>query len=262
MHLNIIKIFFHFVFSGFYAKMICMSTQENLHQGHRRRLLKKVNENPSALAEHEILEAMLFFVLPRVDTNPLAHKLINVFGGLKQVLLAKKHELMAIKGVGERTADFLITAGQTFHKALYAQQQEVYFDVPEKVNEMILREFNLKTKEACIFILMDEKYRQISKLYFTDFKAFEVEIDLNEVVGTFSVFKPKYALIAHNHILGSCQPTPADDLATKQLFALCNMHGVSLVEHAIIKGKDIYSYRSEGRMDAIKYQADLKKLFE
>ena len=64
--------------------------QKNIHEGHRKRMRKKIMLMPdSALTDHELLEAMLFYVIPRGDTNPLAHNIINTFGSVSAALEAR-----------------------------------------------------------------------------------------------------------------------------------------------------------------------------
>ena len=59
--------------------------QEGVHSGHRERLVKKFTEFPDSFSDHELLEMFLFPLMPRKDTNEIAHRLINAFGSIKKV---------------------------------------------------------------------------------------------------------------------------------------------------------------------------------
>ena len=49
--------------------------KKNLNQGHRSRMRKRyLTCGFSGFQEHEILELLLFYALPRVNTNPIAHQ--------------------------------------------------------------------------------------------------------------------------------------------------------------------------------------------
>ena len=76
-----------------------------LHEGHRKRLRARY-ERAGLLdfADHEILELLLFDYLPRVNTNPIAHRLLNRFGTLDKVFAASEAELCEIEGIGPKTA--------------------------------------------------------------------------------------------------------------------------------------------------------------
>ena len=51
---------------------------DKLHIGHRERLRQRLmTYGADALCEHELLELMLFYPLPRINTNEIAHSLIN-----------------------------------------------------------------------------------------------------------------------------------------------------------------------------------------
>ena len=77
---------------------------ENLHKGHRERLRQSYIENgPDGMHEHQLLELLLTYAIPRRDTNPIAHRLLDksAFGSLWEVLNAGPKELMAVEGIGE-----------------------------------------------------------------------------------------------------------------------------------------------------------------
>ena len=80
----------------------------HLHKNHRARLRKKALEyGLECLEDHELLELLLYYVLPRIDTNELAHELINRFGSLRGVLSASPEELEDVFHIGENSAAFL-----------------------------------------------------------------------------------------------------------------------------------------------------------
>ena len=65
---------------------------KELHTGHRERLRKKFKNN-ALLEDHEILELLLFYVIPRQNTNEIAHRLIRHFGSFRRVFEADLTEL-------------------------------------------------------------------------------------------------------------------------------------------------------------------------
>ena len=104
----------------------------NVHSGHRSRLDKKVMEKGLEMLEpHEQLEHILFAVIPRGDTNALAHRLLERFMTVAGVLNADVEELMLIEGVGRRTAMFLTDLPQL----LGIVERSVWADAPPKLRE-------------------------------------------------------------------------------------------------------------------------------
>ena len=76
-----------------------------LHDGHRQRMKERfARHGLDSFAEHEVLELLLYYAIPRRDTNELAHTLLDRFGSLERVLLAPREELMKVPGVGEGAA--------------------------------------------------------------------------------------------------------------------------------------------------------------
>ena len=79
-----------------------------MHEGHREKMRARIdNAGLNSLAEHEILETLLYFTIPRGDTNPIAHRLMSAFGNLSGVLEAPEQELLKVEGVGPKTARML-----------------------------------------------------------------------------------------------------------------------------------------------------------
>ena len=86
-----------------------MSSQAD-HGGHRERMRKRFKEsgNFKGFSEHEILEMLLFYIVPRKNTNDIAHELIKKFGSLNGVLNASVEELSSVKDMGESSANSLL----------------------------------------------------------------------------------------------------------------------------------------------------------
>ena len=79
-----------------------------MHSGHRKRLKDKlINLGADALYDHELLEMLLFYSIPRVNTNTQAHRLMERFDSLCGVFKADKDELAKTLGVGERSAELI-----------------------------------------------------------------------------------------------------------------------------------------------------------
>lgn len=90
--------------------------EKELHKFHRQRLRKEIYQSdPYALGEVKILEYLLTLATARGDTNPLAHKLLNKFGSISNIVNSNYTQLLAIKGVGPKIASFLLSYGKILH---------------------------------------------------------------------------------------------------------------------------------------------------
>ena len=56
---------------------------------------------------YEILEMLLYSVIPYKDTNPVAKRLLYAFGSLEGVFSASKDELVGVQGIGDRAAELI-----------------------------------------------------------------------------------------------------------------------------------------------------------
>lgn len=82
--------------------------KKGYHDGHRERLRKRfLDYGADALCEHELLELLLFYGIPRKNTNEIAHDLINMFGDLNGILNTSPAELQKVDGVGSSAALFI-----------------------------------------------------------------------------------------------------------------------------------------------------------
>ena len=236
--------------------------QENLHSGHRERTIKKFLLSPSTFAEHEVLEALLFYAIPRVDTNPLAHKLIKMFGSLDGVFNATHEQLVSVEGVGDKVASYLMLVGQVVKRTSNNSKMNIKLKNTFEVKEWLIDFFNGKSLESFVMIMLDDNYNLVAHCEFSDKSISEVKADVPEVVTAFNIHKPKFAIFSHNHPSSDVSPSQMDDLATKKLNLLCEINDVNVLDHIIVAGSDTFSYRQSGKLDHIKQTASLNRLFK
>lgn len=82
---------------------------KSLHSGHRSRVRERfLHVGLDTFEPHEVLELLLFEFIPVVNTNPLGHILIDRFGSVRRVLTATYDELIAVPGIGTKTAEGIL----------------------------------------------------------------------------------------------------------------------------------------------------------
>ena len=78
---------------------------KNVHQGHRQRVRERfLEEGLDGFADHQVLELLLFYCIPRRDTNKLAHRLINEFGTLANLCESRPEDIIRRCQVSKNTA--------------------------------------------------------------------------------------------------------------------------------------------------------------
>ena len=235
-----------------------MKKGEDLHAGHRERLYNKFLANADAFSDHELLELMLFYFIPRKNTNEIAHRLLRAFGSLDKVFSAKVEELKSVDGIGEKTACAIALNGKFLNAIKGREQIKPLMSNAGSVKEVLVKHFKGEPFETFILYLLDRRYKVITSIEFCDKEREKVSADIPEIAKAFALHKPSFAIIAHNHPGGDVEPSHMDDITTKKINLLCCAHSVRLVDHFIVSpDEDVYSYNGDGRLDEIKKVADL-----
>lgn len=239
--------------------------KENLHAGHRKRKIENFLKNPDGLSEHELLEVLLFSVVPRKDTNELAHILIRAFGGLKGVFSASPSELTAVDGVGEKIASHIAVFGKIMN-CVYAnadeKKEKIKFSSFASVKTGIKEYFQGLTIEKFMLVFLDKAYKEIFSLSYDGDSDEYVSANVQEISMAIVINKPTFIVLAHNHPSGEILPSDADDYATRKMNVICEMNGVQLIDHIIYSENEVFSYYKNGRLDRIKSTANLAEVFE
>ena len=238
-----------------------MEQEKNLHEGHRERMMQKFANNPSSFSEHELLEVLLYGVVPRIDTNELAHLIIRRFGSLKKVFEASVEQLCTVKGVGKKIATHLSVVGKVYQRVYVNEKPKtVYMRNLDELTSVVLKDFDGDRTEKLKIFLLNEKYAVTTSLEFEDKMFGEVSIEKSELAKIMAIHEPKFAIIAHNHPSGNTNPSKIDDETTAKVGLLCDLHGVQLIEHVIVAKGKYFSYRRENRLEQIKKEVYVKNL--
>ncbi len=227
-----------------------MATKENLHQGHRARTMEKFLKFPYSLLDHELLEVLLFGLIPRVDTNRIAHNLLNAFGSLDVVFHASGEELMSVEGVGKTTASHIKAIGEVYVRVFESKKKKnLKMQTVEQAREEIIASFDhVYCEESLKVFLLDKKYNIITCLTFDNRRFDAVSISAKDVANAIALHKPTFIILAHNHPSDKIEPSVQDDLATQRVMSICELHGVTLLDHFIVGKSTIYSYHSANRL--------------
>ena len=222
-----------------------------MHEGHRQRMLERLESAEGSLQEHELLQILLFNAIARKNTNEPAHRLLSAFGSLRAVLGAEMAELKAVPGVGESTAAYLRIIG-----IFYARAQLKEPELPSAFSFAAFRPFLIERFEGA-----REEYVELYSLdgkdcvknvrRFSSEKSFQASVDPKEISRFLVEAKPAAMVAVHNHITGPATPSREDDDFTAQLEILCSMHNVSLRDHIICSPEGVYSYFLSGKLNEL-----------
>lgn len=216
---------------------------ENLHKDHRDRVRKEFLANGFDIdtPPHKILEMLLFYCIPRKDTNELAHKLLNEFGSLSAVFEASASQLMKVEGMGENSAALikLITPILRVYLADKKNKKDVHtFD---ELGEFIHARHFAYNKEVFCITTLDAAGSIIAFDKICEGDIAVVGVPLRDVLETVIGRKASAVIISHNHPTGSAVPSPKDLEATKTVAKALGNIGVKLLDHIIAVPDDYVS---------------------
>ena len=130
----------------------------SIHDGHRQRLKKRfLEEGLENFSEHEVLELLLFYCIPRQDTNPIAHALIDHFDSFYRVMEATPEELEKVAGIGPNAAAFLSMnlAVWRYYLTNRDQSEEIPLTTIEACGKMLVKYFEGLTSEVVYLLCLD-----------------------------------------------------------------------------------------------------------
>ena len=222
-----------------------------MHEGHRQRLISKLTDGKSLLSDHEILEILLFYAIPRKNVNELSHRLINTFGSLLGVFEADYDSLLTVEGVGEKTAAFLVTLGEIGKRSKECKNKTPIIYSFDACKQLLIDSYRGAQEEKFVALFLDKQGRVILRKIFCSHSDNMVSFDISDFLKGVISRKPHSVVLCHNHLSGNPTPSFSDDKATEQIYASLKLHNVILNDHIIIAGEKAFSYRATDRLALI-----------
>ncbi len=218
---------------------------ESLHEGHRDRVRNKFLANggfPKGTPEHEMLELVLFYSIPRKDTNEIAHNLIKTFGSLSGVFKASAEELMSVKGISKNSAvliKLIIELARQYNSDIKSVAST--FSSTEEIGTYLLGRYAGVTEEVMTLLSLDGKGKIISYDEVLKGDISRVGVSTRKIIEILLRTKATSVIMVHNHPSGLALPSDADLSATATVKNALSHIGVTLLDHIIIAEGDFVS---------------------
>ena len=217
-----------------------------IHDGHRakmrQRFLKGGLEN---FADHEALELLLYYAIPRRDTNPIAHALMERYGSLSAVLAAPVDDLKKVEGVGESAAVLLKMIPQLTQKARLAEAERV-LNSSDRAGTFLLELLAGQTHEEVYVLCLDRKGKLITYKRLGEGGISSAGLDIRKLVECAILSSASPVLLAHNHPRGLALPSNDDFTATDRAREALKNIDVQLADHIIVADGDFVSLADSG----------------
>jgi len=218
-------------------KIIDLDTDEKIHHGRREKLRRRFMEHGlESFNETEVLEYSLGLAIPRIDTNPTAHRLVKMFGSLEGVIEAHPKKLQEVGGIGPQAAIFLSFQRQFLTYYAKRKQDVTFLKNHEAVVNYLSPIMQTFSKEEFLLVCLDRNGKILLQEQISGGLG-HVDISIRNVIDMILRVKASAVIFAHNHIDGGINPSNSDILFTRTMVNMLAPMEINLIDHLIF-GKD------------------------
>ena len=219
-----------------------------VHDGHRERLKERFrSEGLDGFTEVQVLELLLFYSVPRKDTNEIAHALLEKFGTLAQVVDANPADLEQVPGMGSSSARFLkllSAAGRRYQ--ISRTESATILRTLEQCGAYLQPRFFGRKHEAVFLLCLDAKCKVLACKQVGEGSVNSAGVPIRRIVETALSANATMVVLAHNHPSGLALPSADDIQTTKRLAVALDTVEITLIDHLVFSDDDYVSMAQSG----------------
>lgn len=218
----------------------------NIHSGHRDRMRARFIENGfEGMSDHEVIEMLLYYAIPRRNTNDIAHELIHRFNDIAGVLEAPLDQLMRVEGIGDNAAVFIKMMLPLLNRYHSKRSNKTVFDSIDKCARYLISKYAGIVKERISVLCLDSNCREAGYAVVSEGDAGSVSADRRQLVEAVLRYPTTVSVVlAHNHPGGMALPSREDLISTGELAKALKSLNILLIDHIIIAENDYVSLTS------------------
>ncbi len=217
-------------------------------EGHRARMRARLlSAGPDALADHEMLEMILFLALPRRDTKPIARALMTRFGSFAAAIAAPLQDLRGIEGLGEAGVAALKAVQAAALRPVRAEVMnrpvlDNWGRLMDYLNAALARE----RVEQFRVLFLDNRSRLVADEAQARGTVNHTPVYPREVVKRALELQATALILVHNHPSGDPTPSSADLKMTQDVKRAAEALSLVLHDHVVIGNGRWLSFRDAG----------------
>lgn len=219
-----------------------------IHKGHRQRLKDRfLKEGLDHFEDLYVLELLLYYCIPRVDTNPIAHALLDHFGSLTAVFEATPQELEKVPGIGENASTFLTLIPQVgrYYQIRRAQTGDILHTL-EQCGNYLVPYFYGRENETVFLLCLDAKCKVLGCKMIGEGSVNSANIPVRRVVEIALHTNATTVVLAHNHPSGLALPSVDDIQTTLRVAKAMDAVEITLADHIVVADNDFVSLAQSG----------------
>ena len=220
---------------------------ENDQAGHRARLRQRLlDAGPEGFHDYELVEYLLALTIPRVDTKPLAKRLIHDFGGIGALLSASADTLRR-EGLSDPTIAALKIAQATALRLLETRiENQPILSSWEALGDYLSAAMTHKRVEEVRILFLNAKNMLIANEALWQGSVDEASVHVREVIARAIALGATALIIVHNHPSGDPTPSQQDIRLTRDLVDAGRHMKVTVHDHVIVGASGRTSMRATG----------------
>ena len=236
--------------------------EKDAHAGHRARIIDSYSKiDLSDLSPHQVLEYILFYIFPRGDVNLLAHRLLDRYGTIQNVLDANEHSLKEVYGINERSAKMLVGFVRIFDyymnnkmskKTKISGWSEIY-----DTCESLVR---FQNHEVLYIIALDASFRIINQRKLGVGSCAQVISTPNAVCDFINETKAAFIILTHNHPGGNCKPSAVDIKTNDKFKEIVKLMNAQFIDHIIVGSDGVYSIEFSKKVRSFINTEDVRQI--
>lgn len=218
------------------------------HDGHRDRLRQRfLKYGMDVLPDDQVLELLLFYAVPRRDTNALARKLLAHFGTIAAVLEAPMQELKAAGGLSDNAAVLLQLMTPLARRYLLSRTQDSTVLASTQACGEYLLPYFFGAKEELVYLLcLDGKCKVLACRLLQTGSVNSASFSIRKAAEAAMACNASSVVLAHNHTSGVALPSHADLETTQRLRDALEPLGILLADHVVVADNDFVSMADNG----------------
>ena len=220
----------------------------SIHDDHRQRLKQRFRkEGIDDFTDIQALELMLFYCIPRKDTNPIAHALLEHFGSFSRVMEATVEELTQVCGISEHSALYLTMLTQVgrFYLRDKVRHERILSSL-DKCGEYLVPYFFGRLTETVFLLCLDANCKVLCCREVAQGSVNSANISVREIVKVALFTKATSVILAHNHPSGVALPSAEDLQTTHRVAMALEAVDVHMADHIIVADGDYVSLAQSG----------------
>ncbi len=223
--------------------------KKNVHRDHRERMRRRFfSSGAEGFADHELLEMLLYYAIPRRNTNEQAHELLDTFGSFEKIFETDADTLSQIGGIGESTAIYLTLLSAAIARyEVRKSEAENPVEVVDyaNVDRFLINYYTARHTEAALLLTFNAQNQLNGKFEFSSSANDYAIVDIQAMIRYAAIHNATSVLCAHNHPDGIAIPSGEDYELTKRMMRAFNAAGFLFRGHVIVAGKNLHRIETD-----------------